>query len=279
MGKIKKFLKFTGKGLFKLSHLLVRVSLLSACLLLGPPAYEKLHDIYMYDIVGGNIVKLSSAYGTGTGWQVNSNGKQYVITNAHVCSKASRLMATKTDGNQQVLKVIKKFAKHDLCALTPVVGLKGIDVARKSNHHEKVWLIGHPGGRALTMQTGHKVSPASIDVATDQCTVEDFLAFADEIDLQIEYAKKVCETKSASQCMAAMQEPVYNIQLISLGYCVKNYETTHTNSISYGGNSGSPLLNSYGQAVGVLFAGSRVQNTDSYYVPIKYLKEFLNELR
>ncbi len=49
-------------------------------------------------------------------------------------------------------------------------------------------------------------------------------------------------------------------------------------ALAYGGNSGSPILNTKGNVVGVLYAGANAYPHEPFIVPFEYLKEFLIEL-
>lgn len=52
-------------------------------------------------------------------------------------------------------------------------------------------------------------------------------------------------------------------------------------AIAYPGNSGSPVVNKWGNVVGILFAGDRAYHTEAYVVPleevVKFLSRYINE--
>lgn len=53
----------------------------------------------------------------------------------------------------------------------------------------------------------------------------------------------------------------------------------HISVIGYPGNSGSPIVNRFGNVIGVCFAGSRVHHTELLAVPVEVLKEELDKLQ
>ena len=60
-----------------------------------------------------------------------------------------------------------------------------------------------------------------------------------------------------------------------LGDSGKDVESIQISTTSYGRNSGSPVLNSSGKVIGVLFAGSPAYHTEGWVVPLSYLTNFL----
>jgi S1-C subfamily serine protease len=63
--------------------------------------------------------------------------------------------------------------------------------------------------------------------------------------------------------------------LINIGF--EFYSTFSFNLISYGGNSGSPIIDVYGNVVSVLFAGMRGAANFTYGVPLNHIHKFLRD--
>jgi len=53
-------------------------------------------------------------------------------------------------------------------------------------------------------------------------------------------------------------------------------ESLHLTCYSRGGNSGSPVVDFYGQLIGVLYAGNPGDQFESYAVPLSFIKDFLS---
>lgn len=236
----------------KLINLIVRTALALGIVASAATTYEA----YLYDYKGGSVVKLTMGNSGGTGFQVKApSGKQYILTNAHICNINPVLAATTQAGFTGISKVIKIDEKHDLCIMSPIPGIRPLKIADSIDYHERVWLIGHPGLRPLTLESGHFAGMMNIKVAT-HCTQE-------EIKAQMEALKGKIDL---GMLIIFMQ-----------GYCIKPFDAQYINNVSYGGNSGSPVVNKWGNVVGVLFAGNPRQPTSSFTVPLEHIHRFLSD--
>lgn len=211
---------------------------------------QNIKDSYYRHDVGSNVVRIfnMTKTGSGTGFHVKGPGDQiYILTNKHVCAIA--------DKNEQVLveykgeeiprKVITRYDLHDLCLVEAIPDHDDyIDIASSETTGEDLILIGHPGGRDLTLSHGELIGKAIIQLGD-----------------AIENEKDCVEGEVVFTWGGLV--------------CVRPVVTSSISAPSYGGNSGSPVVNKYGNVIGVLFAGSPRQNTDSHMVPLKYIKDFL----
>lgn len=201
----------------------------------------------------------------GTGFQITApSGKQYTLTNYHVCMLANKgkdgndyMTAEDYNGSKFNLKVLKYSSDHDLCLLEPMGHLPTLKTAFKYYLHEQVYLIGHPRLANLTMESGSLVSKRNINImlptkVEHNCKTQ-FGTFINNFINRI----SPLQTKSG------------------LKRCMENLTVLHINVISYGGNSGSPVVDDLGNVVGVLFAGSRQAVTATFAVPLEYVKSFI----
>lgn len=62
-----------------------------------------------------------------------------------------------------------------------------------------------------------------------------------------------------------------------LRFCYITYASNHLNNIAYPGNSGSPVMDFFGNVVGVLFAGSPAYSTVSYMVTLEDIQRVLSK--
>ncbi len=241
---------------------------IAVLLLLSPIASQRLERFYIYDYKGSSVVMLTDG-GGGTGFVIETNGKRYTLTNKHICRIADKkgyLYYDTQDGRRGIIKVIKKFKDHDLCVMEAVPGVRALNIASDIERHEKLWLVGHPGLRALTLENGYFVGNTTIRMWGKCPKAENRRQLIKFLDI-----------KTPESLREIFNYEEFLIKLLR-GECIVPTSAAHLNNISYGGNSGSPVLNKWGNIVGVLFAGSPSHNTNSYMVPLKHIKQFLNEL-
>jgi S1-C subfamily serine protease len=216
-----------------------------------------LKDAYYRYSTGDQVVMISKDNGGrvngGTGFHVKAkSGTVYIVTNRHVCEISK-------DGYVDVLssslprpiprRIIQKYEDHDLCLVEPIVGKKGLDIASSVDVGEDIVLVGHPNLRPLVVKKGEYIGNQVIELISG-------------------YDKSTCKGNWISNDFL---KEFYNIE----GICVESYYSMQASVTSYGGNSGSPVINKYGNVVGVLFAGSTRVVDDAYLVPLRHLKRFL----
>jgi len=228
-----------------LSKTVVKIALI-ALLFAYIPLFQ---DYYYYDYKGESIVKVvrtSNSNSGGTGFQIKApSGKLYILTNKHVCQVKDhygKVRVITSTGDEQLLKVVKEYADHDLCLIEPFPGLRPLGIAKNIYTAEKVYLIGHPRLAPLTFERGYYRGNKEVTI--------------------------LYNVSKDNPCLAPMQR---------IMRCYLTYDSFSFNLISYSGNSGSPIIDVYGNVVSVLFAGVNSLANFTYGVPLIDIQEFLDD--
>jgi len=241
----------------KIIKKLIAVKILLLTILMVSIVSPNVHNFYLRTQVGSSVVRVFPSDSTmGTGFAVEAaSGKSYIATNEHVCAASKNGWVRVT--NEKKLSSFKKIVYidkfHDICL---VEGDKRLGSLRLGTIPEKGdfhYVVGHPGGRNLTVSRGEYIGDKIIELPN-------------------------FSIKKRSDCKGKILElNIFERLFMGIEFlCMKPFKAYSSTAIAYGGNSGSPVVNGWGRVIGVLFAGSREQNTDNYLVPLTELKRVLS---
>lgn len=268
-GKKKKLKSFLSAQMFYIKNatettLKILKSVLTVVVLMLSVVFtvltaDRAHKEYLEHLIGKEILFVKSTSqselkGSATGFHIKArSGNTIFVTNAHVCQLADKngilLVQDKNYSNRFIPKrVIEIYENNDLCVVEPLAGYEGLNVADGLSVGEPVWAIGYPLGESLNISNGRVkdfgVTRLRVNTPLEKCTGP---------NLKVE-----------SVMMWLAIEKI----------CVADYESVQTDVIIYGGNSGSPLLNIWGNVVGVVFAANMRTNWGRA-VPLSHLNKLL----
>lgn len=209
--------------------------------------YRELH------IWGKSVVRLLGSGGGGTGFQVMMNGKQYTLTNDHVCALAQHgfLIGDSQYVAIQGLKVLLHSPDTDLCLLAPMKGLPALELGNRDfGKGERLTILGHPALRPLEASHGRAALTTFMDVMIGIIT----------------------SSQEARQCTLPKNRIVD--LLFGLIYaCVIHVEGQDTSAKIEPGSSGSPVVDSRGDVRGVAFASDNATHRGAI-IPFHSIRQF-----
>ena len=207
----------------------------------------EVHYNYIRNSVGNKVVSITNASGSsgGTGFHVNSpSGKTYILTNSHVCSHVQvngLVLVHDAEGNSLPRRVLLDSDFTDLCVVEAMPGASGLSLGTAPNAGEIVAVVGHPELMPLTMTRGEIIGEQELLVMDHVIESED-----DKCDLPKNIIKEV------------------NVFIFSFKACCVKINAYLSNVTILPGSSGSPVINFYGNIVGVAFAGDNDSNWGSF---------------
>lgn len=219
------------------------------------------HNHWLRDKVGQRVytIRDSIKSGGGTGFAVQApSGTSYIITNDHVCgiSKDKQTVLVISENGDMVRRnIIARDENSDLCLIQGLDNVQGLATADDvPKNGDKMYVVGHPHLLPLTVSSGEMIG--SEDVTLNMGPISMF-------NPQTQLWEQLDVTKGAvveSDCMMnknSIQESVIDMVIIKLymKQCLTTVKDAYITTITIlGGNSGSPMVNFFGQVSGVVFS-------------------------
>lgn len=210
------------------------------------------HNQYIRAVVGSQVVKLTDKSGRsgGTGFSLQMpSGEVLTMTNAHVCELEHRgTIYARQLRKIYPMTVIEKSTKADLCLLSGMPGMPGLEVADSVSIGQDIQIIGHPALMPLAVEKGQLLGYEKVMVLAHEGP---------------------CETEGG----------MFKTEMSLFGeVCTEQFVAGLTTVVVLGGNSGSPVINWKGDVVGVLFAGPGPDGANwGVIVPLEALRDFIKE--
>jgi len=205
------------------------------------------------------IVKLLSKNRNrgGTGVHIKlPSGKTAILTNSHVCESLLKNDGIFVEYSPERLlpkRIIEISDDTDLCLVEPVEGIKGLKLASNAYNGELVSALGFPNLNPLTMVEGELVEKKPI-------LVLDHIIDVDDPDDTCSLPKN--------------KKDKINYWFTEVEACFTNIDAYWTTLVVRPGNSGSPVLNKWGNVVGLIFAGDQRTGWGAA-IPLEQIKDFI----
>lgn len=239
----------------------------------------EVHGKYIRTHVGEKVymIRDNTRSGGGTGFAVKApSGQNYILTNDHVCgvSKDGVTVLVTGDEGSMRRRIISHDENSDLCLIEGMPAVEGLDVAGSGpSLGDDVAVVGHPRLMPKHLSRGEITGAEDVTVGLGPISVFDPKTGKEE-QVDPKYGgilPEQCAMAKNSQIITDMDMMFFVLKVKFCAVTVKNAYVTGI--VIYPGNSGSPVVNFWGNVVGVVFASD--STNWGRLVPIQDVKSFL----
>ncbi len=242
--------------------------------------FPKLHAAYVRHKVSSYVFEIRGTResGGGTGFQVKSeSGNTYIVTNSHVCEGAQKdsndfdHVLVKRDDRWMKRRILEIDENADLCLVEAWPSLSGLKMGEGADVGEQISVIGHPRKGPLTMTSGEVT-------AFEDLFIQHHIMKSGDVRLD-NMLKATDETCSLPKNII-QKKMTFLYGILPMGEATicffKETQALRISANVFPGNSGSPLVNSSGEVVGVVFATDTNTNW-GFAVNLERLKNLLKD--
>ena len=238
------------------------------------------HRIFLREYLSKKVVMLAEKNepsfpngSGGTGFYVQApSGKTYLMTNRHVCQSAASdsLWSSTPDGEKQA-KIVAISDDSDLCLLEPPTDQSGINLGSGLALGQTIYYAGHPNLNPFTFISGEAVGISTETIGVGVIGVD--ISLEDCHAMKDSSASRVSEFQELFEYYPFLQQsPLFPTSKM-VDFCSETDAALVTTLSMYPGASGSPVVDSFGQLVGVVYAYG--PTSWAYAVPLAAVKSIL----
>lgn len=249
--------------LLELAPILIIMIVSGLAILKGP----EMHSKWLRYKVGSKVytIRDSAKSGGGTGSAVVApSGETYILTNDHVCEVSKdkqTVLVTDSEGNSLRRRIIAHDENSDLCLVEGMPGVEGLTIASDTpTQGDIIGVIGHPHLLPLLLSRGEMMGSQDVmilmgPIAQQNPATGEWEQFPTKFG---GVTPEQCQMNKHRQIETSYNMIFFTVKVKLCAIYI--HDAYITNVVILPGNSGSPVINFWGQVQGVAFASDSEAN-------------------